>query len=72
MVKLLFITFTIILISVVLLSIKVILKKNGRFPNTHIEGNKALAKKGIFCARTEHAIQVRHKNLVDKLNELNR
>ena len=37
-------TVIILVISVVLLSIKVLLKKGGRFPNTHIEGNKAAKK----------------------------
>lgn len=26
-------------------------EKGGRFPNTHIEGNRALGKKGIFARR---------------------
>jgi len=49
--------------------VKVLLKKGGRFPNTHIEGNKALAKKGIYCAKTEHRLQVQHKNLYDRLEK---
>lgn len=53
-----------------MLSVKVIFKKNGRFPNTHIEGNKALAKKGIYCAKTEDRIQQRRRNLEDRLKEL--
>ena len=44
----LLITIIILVICVVLLSVKVIFKKNGRFPNTHIEGNAALRKKGIY------------------------
>ena len=52
MLKTLLLTFIIIVICVVLLCVKVLLKKGGRFPNTHIEGNKALAKKGIYCAKS--------------------
>lgn len=37
-------------ISVVLLCVKVIFVKGGRFPNTHVHGNPALRKKGIRCA----------------------
>ena len=59
-------TVIILVISVVLLSIKVLLKKGGRFPNTHIEGNKALGKKGIFCAKT----MVKQKGLYDIMNEI--
>ena len=65
MLKTLLLTFIIIVICVVLLCVKVLLKKGGRFPNTH---NKALAKKGIYCAKTEHRLQVQHKNLYDRLD----
>lgn len=36
----------------VLMSISILLKKNGKFPNSHIGGNKEMAKRGIFCATT--------------------
>jgi hypothetical protein len=48
----------------------VIFKKNGRFPNTHIEGNAALRKKGICCAKTQHKRDSRQKNLYDRLKEI--
>ena len=41
----LLITVIILVICVVLLSVKVIFKKGGKFPNTHIEGNAALREK---------------------------
>lgn len=65
----LFITLIIIAASVVLLSVKVLLKKGGRFPNTHIEGNHALGKKGIFCAKTMDRMAVNRKGLYDLINE---
>ncbi len=37
----------------VLMSIRILLQKNGKFPNTHIGGNKALNDKGIYCATTQ-------------------
>jgi len=46
-------TVIILIICVVLMCIRIILKKNGRFPNTHIGGNKALRDKGIHCANTQ-------------------
>ena len=64
----LFITLIIIAASVVLLSVKVLLKKGGRFPNTHIEGNRALGKKGIFCAKTMDRMAVNRKGLYDLIN----
>lgn len=62
-------TLIILVICVLLLCVKVIFKKGGRFPNTHIEGNKALGKKGIYCARTMDLIEVRRQNLYDRLEE---
>ena len=62
MIKTLLITVLIILVCVALLSVKVIFRMNGWFPYTHFEGNKALAKKGIYCAKTEDRIQQRRRN----------
>ena len=66
----LLITVIILVICVVLLSVKVIFKKGGKFPNTHIEGNAALRKKGICCAKTQHKRDSLRKNLYDKIKEI--
>lgn len=39
----------IIAIAVVLLSVKVIFKKNGRFESQHIHDSKAMRDRGIHC-----------------------
>lgn len=43
----------IIAISIALLAITIIIKKNGRFPNIHVSGNKGLRKRGIKCAQSQ-------------------
>lgn len=53
MLKTLSFALIIVAISFVLLSITIILKKNGRFPNTHVSGNKGLRKRGIKCAQSQ-------------------
>ncbi|MBR2318610.1 MAG: hypothetical protein IKA52_02940 [Bacteroidaceae bacterium] len=53
MFKTLLFTLLIIAISVALLSITIIIKKNGRFPNIHIGGNKNMRKRGIKCAQSQ-------------------
>ncbi len=63
-------TFIFIAISVLLMSVKVLLKKDGRFPNFHIEGNRALGKKGIFCAKTMDRLAIKQKGLYDIINEI--
>ena len=43
----------ILLVSITLLCIRVIFKKNGRFVNTHIDSNPIMRKKGIKCAKAQ-------------------
>ena len=33
------------------LAIRIVIKKGGRFPNTHVSGNKHLRSKGIYCVQ---------------------
>ncbi len=53
MFKTLLFTLLIIAISFVLLAITIIIKKNGKFPNIHIGGNKEMRKRGIKCAQSQ-------------------
>jgi len=34
------------------LGIRILIEKNGKFPHTHIGGNKEMIKRGIYCAQT--------------------
>lgn len=53
MLKILLITIIIVAICVALLSVNILLKKGGRFPNTHVSGNKVLRRKGIGCVQSQ-------------------
>ena len=53
MLKTMLLCVLIIAISIALLAIKIILEKNGRFPNTHICGNKEMRKRGIGSAQDQ-------------------
>ena len=53
MFKTLLFTLLIVAICVALLAIKVIIKKNGRFPNTHVGGNKEMRRRGIKCVQSQ-------------------
>lgn len=67
----------IILLSVALvavgmfgMAIRILLKKGGKFPNTHVSGNKYLKQQGIYCAQTQDKIEqakVRKEKVFDKL-----
>lgn len=67
MFKTLLFTTLIIAISIALLSITIIIKKNGRFPNTHVGGNKAMRKRGIKCVQSQDK-DARRENL-QRVNE---
>lgn len=66
--------FTVIILSicVALLAIKVIVKKGGRFPDTHVGGNKALRERGVCCAKTQHKEAQSYKDLSERMKELER
>ena len=53
MLKTLLITLLIVAICIALLSVKILFKKNGRFPNTHVSGSKAMRKRGTGCAQSQ-------------------
>ena len=55
--KLFFITFFIIAVCLVLLSVRLFAGK--RFVRTHVDQNKALGRKGIHCAQSQDA-EMRH------------
>lgn len=50
----------IIAICVVLLSVRVIFKKNGRFVKTHVSSSKAMRDRGVTCAQSQD-YAARHK-----------
>ena len=53
MIKVLLLTTLIVAICMVLMAITILIKKNGRFPNTHVGGNKEMRKRGIRCVETQ-------------------
>ena len=55
MLKLFALTLAIIGISILFLCVKLLFKKNGRFPNTHVSGSKEMRKRGIGCVQSQDA-----------------
>ena len=53
MLKTLLFTLLILAISIVLLAITILIKKNGRFPNIHVGGSKHMRKRGIKCVQSQ-------------------
>ena len=55
---------SIILASVVLMAlamagmaITILIKKGGKFPNTHVSGNRYLKRNGIYCSQTQDRLE---------------
>lgn len=57
MLKTLLFSLIIVAISMAFLAIKILLKKNGRFPDTHVGHNAAMRKRGITCVQTMDAME---------------
>jgi hypothetical protein len=57
----------ILLFCFVLCSIRILVKKNGTFPDTHVGGNPALRQKGIKCARAQDFEAGIRKNLFERM-----
>ena len=58
-VKIFFISIVVVGISFTALSIKLLLKKKGKFPNSSISKSPAMRKRGILCARSQDIIENR-------------
>jgi len=55
-----------ILIAIAALAVRILFKRGGKFPNTHVSGNKHLRELGIYCAQTQDRIEQRKsKSIVD-------
>ena len=53
MIRLFLISLLIIAVGMALMSVTILIKKGGRFPNTHVCGNKHLRRQGISSAQTQ-------------------
>ena len=46
-------TLGIVAVAILLLGVRIFFTKNGKFPNSHVGGNKAMAERGIYCVQTQ-------------------
>lgn len=57
--KLMIISAAFIGASFILMSIRTLMKRDGRFPNTSVSGNKKLKELGITCAKCDEMARYR-------------
>lgn len=44
-------------IGILGMAVKILLKKDGKFPNTHVSGNSYLKRKGVYCSQTQDKLE---------------
>ncbi len=59
----------ILLFCLFLLCVKIIFKKGGHFPNTHVGGNPELQKKKIQCVQAQDYEERNRKTLVERIQQ---
>ncbi len=60
--KVFLLTLGVLSIAMVGLAITMLVKKGGKFPNTHVSGNKYLKRKGVYCSQTQDRLEQLNSN----------
>jgi len=53
----LLLTIALVGLAVAGMAITMLAKKGGKFPNTHVSGNKYLKRNGVYCSRTQYRLE---------------
>lgn len=65
-IRVLILALIIVAVSVAGMAITILIKKNGKFPNTHVGSNPNMKKKGLMCARKHDAMEQSKANKARK------
>jgi len=68
--KIILLSVALVAIAMFGMAIRILLVKGGKFPNTHVSGNKYLKRNGIYCSQTQDRLEqnkARKKVAFDKL-----
>lgn len=51
--------FAVILVALAIagMAIQILVKKGGKFPNTHVSGNRYLKRQGVYCSQTQDRLE---------------
>jgi len=69
MLEIIVLSVIILFVCLVLFGVRVIVKKNGKFPHTNVGGNAELRRKGITCARVQDFEAREQLNLFDRTSK---
>jgi hypothetical protein len=53
----LLLTIALVGLAVAGMAITMLVKKGGKFPNTHVSGNKYLKRNGVYCSQTQDRLE---------------
>lgn len=67
MTQILLLSIALMAMVILLLGVRVFFTKRWVFPNTHVDGNKALVDKGLSCHRHQHQLAQARENLFDRI-----
>ena len=57
--KVILLAVALLAVAILGMAIRILLKKGGKFPNTHVGGNPKLKSEGVHCATTQDKIAQR-------------
>ena len=57
LVKIILLSVAVVAIAMLGLAIRILVKKGGKFPNTHVSGNRYLKKQGVYCSQTQDRME---------------
>ncbi|MDR2909806.1 MAG: hypothetical protein LBV47_00345 [Bacteroidales bacterium] len=55
--KVILVSIVLIAIAVVGLTVNILVKKKGKFPNTHVSGNEYLKRNGVYCSQIQDRLE---------------
>jgi len=70
LVKVILLAIALVSLAIFGLAIQIVLKKNGKFPDTHVGHNREMKKRGIVCAKTFDRIEQAKVKKEQKLKNL--
>ncbi len=68
--KIVLIAIALISTAVLALSIRIVLVKGGKFPETHVSRNLAMKKKGIVCVKTMDRMEQAKMELKNRFKDV--
>ncbi len=70
-IKIILLSVALVAIAMFGLAIRILLLKGGKFPNTHVSGNKYLKSQGVYCSQTQDKVAQREARKEVKFDNLN-